>query len=365
MKLQYYKGEFLMKKLRSILAVVLCLIMAMSVLSVSASANEPKTLKILSYNVAGLPIDIDVHLKQAAIGKYINNNDYDIVAVQEDFTFHSYLAEQATNYTFKTNHTGSIPWGDGLNIFSKTKIYEEYREEWDKLSGVLDGGSDELTPKGFLYSIIELEDGVYLDFYVIHADAYGDPGSVEARTDNFRQLAEHINSRKTDRPVIVVGDFNAFLHTKIVGDDTGLTPYMIEGAGMKDAWVECHNGGDYNDFSYYTDKYGFGYNATCGVFDSIERAMYKNGGGVELEISKLTYDIVEYDGLTELSDHPALNLEFTYTKTADFKENEDDLDVKQENKTENIFRRIYYFFVDIIKLLTNWDALMGLLGISK
>ena len=350
-----------MKKLRSILAVVLCLIMAMSVVSISVSAAEAKTLRILSYNVAGLPIDIDVSLKQKEIGKIINASDYDIVAVQEDFTYHESLVGEIKTFPYQTITTGSIPWGDGLNILSKTTIYNEYREEWDQLSGVIDGGNDALTPKGFLYSVIELEDGVYLDFYTIHADAYGDPGSVAARTDNFRQLAEHINNRKTDRPVIVVGDFNAFLHTKRDNDDTGLTPYMINGAGMKDAWVECHNGGDYDDFTAYTDIYGTGYYATCGVFDSIERAMYKDGGGVKLEIKELTYDM--YPG--ELSDHPALNLTFTYEKTEDFVENSDPLAVKKEDKKENIFRRIYYFFMDIFKILGDWDKLMELIGINK
>ncbi len=355
-----------MKKFKALIAVVLSFVIVLSLASMTASAeNESKTLKILSYNVAGLPIDLDVHLKQAAIGKYINASDYDIVAVQEDFTFHMYLDEQIKTFPYETIHTGSIPWGDGLNVYSKTKIYEEYREEWDKLSGVVDGGNDELTPKGFLYTVIELEDGVYLDFYVIHADAYGDSGSVEARTDNFRQLSEHINARGTDRPVIVAGDYNAFLHTKKPNEDTGLRQYMINGAGMKDGWVECHNNGDYEDFSYYIEKYGYGYATTYGVWDSIERVMFKDGGGVHLEITDLTYDFIEYDGYTELSDHAALNLEFTYTKTDDFKENEDDLNVKQEDKTENIFRRIYYFFMDIVKLLTNWDALMALLGISK
>ena len=354
-----------MKKLRVILAVVLCLIMAMSVLSVTATAGEAKTLRILSYNVAGLPVDIDVNLKQKEIGKIINSSDYDIVAVQEDFTYHESLADEIKTFPYQTISTGSIPWGDGLNVFSKTPIYNEYRKEWDMLSGVIDGGNDALTPKGFLYTVIQLEDGVYLDLYTIHADAYGDPGSVAARTDNFRQLAEHINARQTNRPVIVVGDFNAFLHTKRDGDDTGLTPYMINGAGMKDAWVECHNNGDYDDFKSFTDKYGTGYYATCGVFDSIERAMYKDGGGVHLEIKELTYDPYSTGSLGELSDHPALNLTFTYEKTEDFVENSDPLEVKKENKKENIFRRIYYFFADIFKILSDWDALMALLGIKK
>lgn len=349
-----------MKKLRSFLAVVLCLIMAMSVVSISASAAEAKTLRILSYNVAGLPVDIDITLNQKEIGKIINASDYDVVALQEDFTYHESLVGEVKTFPYQTITTGSIPWGDGLNILSKRPIYNVYREEWDQLSGIIDGGNDALTPKGFLYTVVELDDGIYVDFYTIHADAYGDAGSVAARTDNFRQLAEHINNRKVDRPVIVVGDFNAFLHTKRDNDDTGVTPYMINSAGMKDAWVECHNGGDYDDFSYFTDKYGYGYNATCGVFDSIERAMYKDGGGVHLEIKELTYDMYG-----DLSDHPALNLTFTYEKTEDFVENTETLVVEKENKTDNIFRRIYYFFMDIIKILSDWDKLMELLGLGK
>ena len=355
-----------MKKFKALIAVVLSLVIVLSFASMTVSAeNEPKTLKILSYNVAGLPIDLDVHLKQAAIGKYINDSDYDIVALQEDFTFHMYLDEQVKTLPYKTVHTGSIPWGDGLNVYSKTAIYNEERQIWDKLSGVVDGGNDELTPKGFLYTVIELEDGVYLDFYTIHADAYGDAGSVAARTDNFRQLAEHINNRKTDRPVIVAGDYNAFLHQREGNSDTGIYKYMIEGAGMKDAWVECHNNGNYDDFSAFIEKYGSGYLSTIGKWDSIERAMYKDGGGVHLEVAQLTYDYIEYDGRTELSDHPALNLEFTYTKSDDFAENDDSLEVKKENENESIFRRIYYFFVDIFKLLSNWDALMALIGLGK
>ena len=352
-----------MKNIKKILSILLCMLLTLSTLAISASAQEETyELKILNYNVAGLPIDVDVPLKQAAVGKYINENDFDIVAVQEDFTFHTYLAQELTSYPYQTIHSGSIPWGDGLNVFAKTKIYNETRTEWDTLSGVLDGGNDALTPKGFLYTVIELEGGVYVDFYTIHADAYGDIGSQKAREDNYRQLAEHINSRKTDRPVIVAGDYNAFLHQREGNSDTGVFKYMIEGAGMKDGWVECHNNGDYDDFSYYIDKYGAGYNSTCGVWDSIERVMYKNGGGVELDITKLEYNMITDENLGELSDHPALVLEFTYTKTSDFVENSDPLAVKKEDKKESIFRRIFYFFKDLVMILSDWDALMELLG---
>ena len=348
--------------MKKLLSVLLCLLLTLSLFSVTAAAgDEAKTLKIVSYNVAGLPIDIDVFAKQADIGRYLNASDYDIVALQEDFTFHQYLDEQMTSYPYTTVHTGGIPGGDGLNVYSKNTIYNEYRAEWEKLSGIIDGGNDALTPKGFLYTVVELEGGVYLDFYVLHADAYGDAGSVAARTDNFRQLAEHINSRQTDRPVIVAGDYNAFLHLGKGNSDSGLYEYMIGGAGMKDGWVECHNNGDYADYSYYINKYGAGYTSTCGVWDSIERVMYKDGGGVHLEITKLEYDYITSEH-GELSDHPALDLEFTYEKTADFVENSDPLSVKTEDKKESIFRRIFYLLKDIILVLTDWDKLTALLG---
>ena len=46
-------------------------------------------------------------------------------------------------------------------------------------------------------------------------------------------------------------------------------------------------------------------------------------------------------------------------------ESNETLVVEKENKTDNIFRRIYYFFMDIIKILSDWDKLMELLGLGK
>ena len=57
-----------MKNLKRVLAVVLCLIMTMSIFAIGASAeDETYTLSILNYNVAGLPIDIDVQIGRAHV----------------------------------------------------------------------------------------------------------------------------------------------------------------------------------------------------------------------------------------------------------------------------------------------------------
>jgi endonuclease/exonuclease/phosphatase family metal-dependent hydrolase len=114
-------------------------------------------------------------------------------------------------YDYTTNHTGSIPGGDGLNLFTKDMpIYNETRVSWNEQSGILSDGSDELTPKGFVYTVIDIGNGIYVDFYNLHADAYGGEGSIAARTSQYKQLAEFIQARsaENDRPVIVTGDFN-------------------------------------------------------------------------------------------------------------------------------------------------------------
>ena len=106
-----------------------------------------------------------------------------------------------------TNFSGSIPGGDGLNVFTKSMpIYNEKRVTWDKLFGDLVEG-DTLTPKGIIYTVIEIADGVYVDFYNIHADAFDTEGSRKARESNYKQLMAMVeeNSAKNNRPVIITG----------------------------------------------------------------------------------------------------------------------------------------------------------------
>lgn len=65
----------------------------------SFAEDETLTLRIANYNVAGLP-DVDNRLgqnnndisdNQEVIGKYFTEGAFDIVAVQEDFTYHDYM----------------------------------------------------------------------------------------------------------------------------------------------------------------------------------------------------------------------------------------------------------------------------------
>jgi hypothetical protein len=71
-----------------------------------------------------------------------------------------------SGFNYATNHTGGIPGGDGLNIFTKNMpIHNETRVPWKVASGILSDGSDELTPKGFVYAVIDVGNGIYVDFF--------------------------------------------------------------------------------------------------------------------------------------------------------------------------------------------------------
>ncbi len=319
------------------------------------------TVKMMNYNVAGMPnfSGKDVPLCQQIIGNYIVENDFDIVATQEDFGYNRKLYKSMTGYDYRTCHTGSIPGGDGLNIYTKTMpIYNEKREQWFRAYGSISEG-DLLTPKGLLYAAIDIGDGIIVDFYNIHADAFDTKGSQEARYSNYMQLATLIeqNYKKNNRPVIVTGDFNHYLHATEVNSDQYKIFHRF--CGLKDAWVEIHNEGNYTDFSKWTST-GI---SPWGNWDSVEKFLYKDGGGVTVEILDQKFVWLKDDAGADLSDHAAAEVNFKFTKTESFVENTGKLEVKiLTNPLSIFFNMIRWVFKDLGYILSHINELVDFLG---
>ncbi len=322
---------------------------------------EKQTVRTVNFNVAGLPFAAltgeKVAENQKAVGEYLSNNSFDIVAVQEDFGYHKQLVGSLSGYNYMTVHKGTIPGGDGLNIFTgNMPIYNERRIAWKEACGILSDGSDELTPKGFLYTVIDAGNGIYIDFYNLHADAYGGEGSRKARTAQYKQLAAFIKERsaENDRPVIVTGDFNYHLHGR--EEDSSLYRIFCEELGMKDAWVEVLNGGDYFNMSEW---YNTGLPA-WGNWDSVERFMYRAGGGVDVIASDFRYvDVTDGSGKV-ISDHASAECDFTLIKTEDFIENGQELEEVGPTGLE-FFRQILWVFKVLAMILTDIENLPELL----
>ena len=323
--------------------------------------SDKYTVKAVNYNVAGLPFAAlsgeNVGANQKVSGKYLSENGFDIVAVQEDFGYHKQLLEGMSGFGYETIHSGSIPGGDGLNVFTKNMpVYNETRVPWNDACGILSDGSDELTPKGFVYTVIDIGNGIYVDFYNLHADAYGGAGSVAARTSQFKQLAEFIKARsaENDRPVIVTGDFNYHIHTH--EDNRSLYNTLYLECGLKDAWVEYHNNGDYfNMYNWHITGL-----PAWGNWDSVERFMYKSGGGVDLVVSDFRYTFVKDDSGKNVSDHAAAECDFTFIKTADFVENTQELYVGSAPKNKFI-HNLMWFLTALVKVLSDIGNLPELL----
>ncbi len=323
--------------------------------------SEKYTLRTVNFNAAGLPFAAlsgeNVAANQKAAAEYLSQNGFDIVAVQEDFGYHKHLVENLNGFNYLTNHTGTIPGGDGLNIFTKDMpVYNETRVAWKEACGILSDGSDELTPKGFIYTVIDIGNGIYVDFYNLHADAYGGDGSKAARTSQYKQLAEFIQARsaENDRPVIVTGDFNYHLHGR--EENYSLYNILCKESGFKDAWVEHHNGGDY--FNMH-DWYATGV-PSWGNWDSVERFMYKSGGGVDIVVSDFKYVNVADESGKVISDHASAECDFTFIKTEDFVENTQELQIVKASGI-SFLNRIIWIFKALIMIFSDLGNLPELL----
>ena len=353
-----------MKPIRKIMAFVLTCVLLLTTCAVTALAAD-KTVSLLCYNVAGLPSisglmgmeNTDVAGNQRQLGNLLNAESYDIIAVQEDFGYHRLLSAGLTHYPYQTVHSGGIPGGDGMNIFSKFPLYNTRRVPWQMASGVFNDG-DELTPKGILYALLDLGDGIYVDLYVIHADAFDDDGSVMARNDNFRQLAAMINAKKSNRPVIITGDFNTSSH---LAHGAEFTKYMIENAGFKDAWTEFKNNHNYSNYDTYITQYGTSYEGYWGVWDSVEKVLYRDGKGVTVDVTDFSYVGFTNSAGASISDHKAASATLTFTKTPEFTETTKCLRLPHADYHNSLLVKSYIIVKDLYKVLLHIDDLIALI----
>lgn len=227
-----------------------------------------KELKIITYNVDGLPErldlkdlpwilkpiswiyklikkttlinvndNIDSSSKTKQISKYFSELNPDIIVVQEDFNYHSELMEYLPEYKSGSYLGGfdlskifkSIKWfpyprfkSDGLNLMVKNgKILNERIIKWNKSYGYFSHANDKLTTKGFRYYDLLIDKGIRLNVYVIHMDAdfYNSETcpnitkDLEARKHQFKQLVDQIKNNYLEgdlSPTIIIGDTNSY-----------------------------------------------------------------------------------------------------------------------------------------------------------
>lgn len=257
-----------------------------------ADDGRSGTLRMLSYNIAGLPHFVSKSrpvLNIPHISRLINR--YALVLVQEDFSYHGELARHALHphRSEPKRFTGTL-MSDGLNRFSSLPFQELRRERWTSCHGLLSHANDCLAEKGFSVARTYLAEDTTVDVYNVHADAGGGVEDAKARAEGFDQLTRFIRKHSKGQAVIVAGDTN--LKPEVSRIDRRTLRRFSKATGLKDA---CES-------------------LRC-TQPSIDRVLVRSRPGLELEPRSIRFDrqFVDAEG-EDLSDHLALALELHWRR---------------------------------------------------
>lgn len=284
-----------------------------------AAAADPLSgsFTTLTYNVAGLPASISSastprDSSTSAIGHRIA--PYDIVHVEEDFNYHSYLYAADTAHAHRTPTSGGARIGSGLNTLSKMPYDEDDFERVHWNSCQIDSG-DCLTPKGFTFMRERLAEGLYVDFYNLHTNAGTNDGDLASRANNLSQLTAFIKTHSAGNAVVVMGDTN----TRYTRSGDTIAEFAAAN-GLTDAWVQLVRGGTppaKGSDALVCDQTGPTVPNTCEVVDKV---LYRGSKLVSLAATSYSNEHATFltDAGLMLSDHDPIAVGFSWSHPADF-----------------------------------------------
>lgn len=266
-------------------------------------------ISILTYNVAGLPQRISsakTHRRTSMLSIGEKLNDFDIVNLQEDFNFNPYLY-RTSNHSYRSNHRGRIPFGDGLSTLSRYPIIDFKRIPWHKCNG-----TDCLTTKGFSVAKILLAQGVTIDVYNVHATSGMSQAASKTRNHNLIQLAQYIQDHSKDRPLLVLGDFNAYYTFQWDNMNTFLSQTKLS-----DAWLVQYKE---NKIPLIDDLFKvFPILDLKNEEESIDKILFRNSDSLTFKVNdyNIEKDIFINSDKKHLSDHLAVsaNLSWEFKST--------------------------------------------------
>lgn len=271
------------------------------------SREDYGTFSAITYNIAGLPQFISSAITPRAesiseIGKKLNI--YDVVHVQEDFSYNDALYGTANQHPFRTTSLGNVPFGDGLNTLSRFPLRDLERIQWEDCTG-----ADCLTPKGFSFSRIEVAEKLFIDFYNVHMNAYNDLPAAAARRLNMMQLSSFIQGKSGSNAVVIMGDLNG--HYGYHYDNIRL---LLNTLGLKDAWVELRCQGKVPPSSRKLPEGNI--LALTDTSESIDKILFRGSNELQLVVEQYDFEKTLFTSSngTPLSDHHPVSVNFSWTR---------------------------------------------------
>ena len=256
-------------------------------------------VRVVSYNVWGLPSPLTVRPSRfPKIAESLPDLKADVVGFQETFSRKTRVLEQIEGYPYLARGPqkgkGKI-LSSGLLILSRYPIVESATVRYSRCSGF-----DCFAAKGAVMARIDLPWAGEIDVYDTHLNA---GGKDRIRDSQVMELMMFMVKHSTNRPVVLIGDFNTKEGSALYEDLAGIY-------GMRDAHDEYRLSGVHLDpvqwFGFTMDTYRNSNMKFAKLFVKprrIDFAWLSDGGGVHLRAAetRLVYDW-EVDG-KHLSDH--------------------------------------------------------------
>lgn len=332
------------RTVRTVLAILVCVC---SMQTVKAQDNDATTFSVCALNVDGLPnkilgININPDGKGAegatAIGSYLRGKGIDVMALSEDFNYHAELATAlGDGYSIGTYRGGLNPTDISANIKFDTDGLEfitrnpftfsgEKWTPWTQSYGKFTNGSDDLITKGYRFYTVDMGNGCFVDFYIMHMDADTDPEDNAARASQWEQLRDAVLANNNGRPIIVMGDTNS----RYTRDDIlGLFINPVEESGhftVGDAWINLCQDGVYPELDNSERLVLPGSEAKNSdayrKYEIVDKVLYLNpvgmDGAVQIVPKTILFDAEGYIGEDGelMGDHVPVIVEFEATQTS-------------------------------------------------
>jgi len=271
---------------------VLVVLTASAVLA--QQAREPVEISVLTYNVHGLAdllVDDDPRGRMPKISALLGA--YDVVLIQEDWSYHELLTEQAAHAVVERGNPSQralaavLPFlfsGSGLTVLARDRdqLVSAERGHFGHCAGWLGGGMDCYASKGFVQLRLRLPNGAEVDFYDLHLDAGNGVDDQLAREAQLARLRERVELISDDRALVIAGDFN--LNFQQTEQRLSLLEWGAE-LKLRDSLAQ-HQQPE--------------------LWERIDYIFYRSGRGVTLNVIERGQATEFASDGTPLSDHPAL-----------------------------------------------------------